>query len=96
MKRFLKLLKLFLIILLTNQLVILLCNSKIEKGNWKNTRSKRFNEHDFLNFSTLNLNWSFISEKNKQTGIIHFYTGKKLLISNISLTEWYLYENKNF
>jgi hypothetical protein len=93
MKRFFKYIKFFILILFINQLIILTLNDSIRKGWWKSNSTNRFNEHDVLEFDS-NLNWNIIKEKGRKSGIVQLYIGKKLLISNLTLTEWYLYEHK--
>ena len=93
MKKTFKYIKILIFILLINQIIILISNNSIRKGWWKSNSENRFNEHDVLEFDS-NLNWNIITEKGKKTGIVQLYVGKKLLISNLILTEWYLYEHK--
>ncbi len=93
MKKFLKYTTFLILILLINQLIILTLNDSIRKGWWKSNSAKQFNEHDVLEFDS-NLNWNIISENGKKSGIVQMYIGKKILISNLNLTEWYLYEHK--
>ena len=93
MKRILKYVKFLILILVINQLIILTLNNSIRKGWWKSSSSNRFNEHDVLEFDS-NLKWNLITENGKKSGIVQLYIGKKLLISNLILTEWYLYEHK--
>ena len=93
MKKTFKYIKILIFILLINQIIILIFNNSIRKGWWKSNSENRFNEHDVLEFDS-NLNWNIITEKGKKTGIVQLYVGKKLLISNLTLTEWYLYEHK--
>ncbi|MDY7395247.1 hypothetical protein UMM65_08330 [Aureibaculum sp. 2210JD6-5] len=93
MKKLFKYLKVLVLIIVINQIIILISNDSIRNGWWKSNSENRFNEHDFLEFDS-NLNWNIITEKGKKSGIVQLYIGKKLLISNLTLTEWYLYENK--
>ena len=97
MKKIFKYIKLLILLIFINQLIILISNESIRKGWWKSNSENRFNDHDFLQFE-LNqyrkLKWNIIMEKGGKSGIIQLYIGKKLLISNLTLTEWYLYENK--
>ena len=97
MKKIFKYIKLLILLILINQIIILISNDSIRKGSWKSNSDNRFNEHDFFEFDSnpnRNLNWNIITEKGNKSGIIQLYIGKKLLISNLTLTEWYLYENK--
>lgn len=93
MKKLFKYIKFLILILFINQLIILTLNDSIRKGWWKSNSANRFNEHDVLEFDS-NLNWNIISENGKKSGIVQMYIGKKILISNLNLTEWYLYEHK--
>ncbi|WP_386104173.1 hypothetical protein [Tenacibaculum geojense] len=93
MKKILKYIKLLILLILINQTIILISNDSIRKGWWKSNSVNRFNDHDFLELDS-NLNWNIITEKGKKSGIVHLYVGEKLLISNLTLTEWYFYENK--
>ncbi len=93
MKRVFKYIKYISLVVLINQFIILTLNDSIRKGWWKSNSSNRFNEHDVLEFDK-NLNWNIITENGKKSGIVQLYVGKKLLISNLPLTEWYLYEHK--
>ena len=93
MKKMFKYIKLLFLILVVNQIIILTLNDSIRKGWWKSISSNRFNEHDVLEFDS-NLKWNLITENGKKIGIVQLYVGKKLLISNLTLTEWYLYEHK--
>ena len=88
-----KYIKFLFLILIVNQIIILTLNDSIRKGWWKSNSSYRFNEHDVLEFDS-NLKWNLITENGKKSGIVQLYIGKKLLISNLTLTEWYLYEHK--
>ncbi len=75
--------------------MILTFNNSIKDGIWKSVSEKRLNEHDFWECNdSINLKWNVISEKNSKIGIVQMYIGKKILISNLTLTEWYLYQNK--
>ena len=80
-------------LILINQIIILIFNDSIRKGWWKTNSENRLNDHDVLQFDA-NLKWNIISENGKSCGILQMYIGKKLLISNMTLTEWYLYEHK--
>ena len=93
MKRVFKYIKYIFLVVLINQLIILTLNDSIRNGWWKSNSSNRFNEHDVLEFDK-NLNWNIITENGKKSGFVQLYVGKKLLISNLTLTEWYLYEHK--
>lgn len=93
MKKVFKYIKYLFLIVLINQLLIMTLNDSIRKGWWKSNSSNRFNEHDVLEFNS-NLKWNLITENGNKSGIVQLYVGKKLLISNLTLTEWYLYENK--
>ena len=93
MKRVFKYIKYIFLVVLINQFIILTLNDSIRKGWWKSNSSNRFNEHDVSEFDK-NLNWNIITENGKKSGIVQLYVGKKLLISNLTLTEWYLYEHK--
>ena len=93
MKKILKYIKLLILLILINQTITLISNDSIRKGWWKSNSDNRFNDYDFLELDS-NLNWNIITEKGKNNGIIQLYIGKKLLISNLTLTEWYFYENK--
>jgi len=93
MKKILKYLKILILLVLINQLIILTLNDSIRTGWWKSISMSRFNEHDVLEFDS-NLNWNIITENGKKRGIVQLYIGEKLLISNITLTEWYLYQHK--
>lgn len=93
MKRVFKYIKYIFLVVLINQLIILTLNDSIRNGWWKSNSSNRFNEHDVLEFDK-NLNWNIITANGKKSGIVQLYVGKKLLISNLTLTEWYLYEHK--
>ncbi|PNW27020.1 hypothetical protein [Formosa algae] len=73
--------------------MILTLNDSIRKGWWKSNSSNPFNEHDVLELDS-NLKRNLITENGKKSGIVQLYVGKKLLISNLTLTEWYLYEHK--
>ena len=93
MKRIFKYLKILILLILINQIIILTFNNSIRRGWWKSNSKNRFNEHDVWELDS-NLKWNIITEKGKKSGIVQLYFGKKLLISNLTLTEWYLYENK--
>ena len=93
MKKIFKYLKFLILIIFINQIIILISNDSIRKGWWKVNGKNRLNEHDVLEFNS-NLNWNIIKENGNKTGIIQLYIGKKLLISNLNLTEWYWYEHK--
>jgi len=93
MKKLFKYIKFLILLVLINQIIILICNDSIRKGWWKINSENRLNEHDVLEFDT-NLNWNVISEKGEKIGIVQLYVGKKILISNLTLSEWYWYENK--
>jgi len=93
MKRIFRYIKILIILILINQIIILISNNSIRKGWWKSNSENRLNDHDVLEFDQ-NLNWNIITENGKKNGIVQFYVGKKLLISNLTLTEWYLYEHK--
>tara|TARA_R110002074_G_scaffold402205_2_gene604632 strand:- start:1236 stop:1517 length:282 start_codon:yes stop_codon:yes gene_type:complete len=93
MRKLFKFLKIVFIIILINQIFILFSNNSIRQGWWKSNSENRFNEHDVLEFDS-NLKWNLITENGKKSGIVQLYIGKKLLISNLTLTEWYLYEHK--
>jgi hypothetical protein len=84
--------KILLVIIVVNQIVIFTLRNSIQNGKWKSNSDSRFSEHDFLDG-----NFYFkgnIIVGGRQKGLIQLYIGKKLLISNFTLTEWYLYENK--
>lgn len=93
MKKVFKYIKISILLLVINQVIILTFNNSIRQGWWKSNSDKRFNEHDVLEFDS-NLNWNLIAENGKKSGLVQIYIGKKLLISNLTLTEWYLYEHK--
>ena len=93
MKKIFKYSKLLILLILINQIIILISNDSIRKGWWKSNSENRLNEHDVLVFDS-NLNWNIITENGNKSGIVQLYVGKKLLISNLTLTEWYLYEHK--
>jgi hypothetical protein len=93
MKKIFKYIKVLILLILVNQLFILISNNSIREGWWKSNSENRFNEHDVLQFDS-NLNWNIITGNGKESGIIQLYLGKKILISNLNLTEWYWYENK--
>ena len=93
MKKILKLIKILILLILVNQIIILISNDSIRKGWWKSNSENRLNDRDVLEFDS-NLNWNIITENKKKIGIIQLYVGKKLLISNLKLTEWYIYEHK--
>lgn len=92
-KKFFKFLKILILLILINQVVILLLNDSIREGWWKINSANRFNDHDFLKFDK-NLKWNLIEEDGEISGIVQFYIGKKLVMSNLTLTEWYVYEHK--
>jgi len=63
----------------------------------KSISGNQLNGIDFIEFdstSNLKLNRNIISKNGKSIGIVQMYIGKKILISNLTLTEWYLYQNK--
>tara|TARA_R100001369_G_scaffold73411_4_gene101971 strand:- start:1468 stop:1749 length:282 start_codon:yes stop_codon:yes gene_type:complete len=93
MKKIFKYIKILILLVLINQIIILIYNDSIRKGWWKSNSENRFNEHDVLEFDA-NLSWNVISENGKKSGIVQMFIGKKLLISNMTMTEWYLYEHK--
>ena len=93
MKKIYKVIKVLILLILINQIIILISNGSIRKGWWKSNSENRLNEHDVLEFDS-NLKWNIITENGKKSGIVQLYIGKKLLISNLTLTEWYLYEHK--
>ena len=93
MRKLFKFLKIVFIIILINQTFILFSNDSIRQGWWKSNSENRFNEHDVLEFDS-NLKWNVITENGNKIGIVQLFVGKKLLISNLTLTEWYWYENK--
>ncbi|WP_442844599.1 hypothetical protein [Leeuwenhoekiella sp. H156] len=93
MKKIFKYIKLLILLILINQLIILISNDSIRKGWWKSNSENRLNDHDVIEFDS-NLKWNIITEGGNKIGIIQFYIGKKLLISNMTLTKWCLYENK--
>jgi hypothetical protein len=93
MKKIFRYLKFLILLIFINQIIILISNDSIRKGWWKVNGINRLSEHDFLEFDS-NLNWNIITENGNKTGIIQLYIGKKLLISNLTLTEWYWYEHK--
>lgn len=65
----------------------------MRKGWWKSNSENQLNKQEVLILDT-NLKRNIISEKGKKLGIVQLYIGKKILISNITLTEWYWYEHK--
>lgn len=93
MKKIYKVIKILILLFLINQIIILISDDSIRKGWWKSNSENRLNEHDLLEFDS-NLKWNIITENGKRSGIVQLYIGKKLLISNLTLTEWYLYEHK--
>ena len=84
--------KILLVIIVVNQILIFTSRNSIQNGNWKSNSDSRFGEHDFLD-GNFYLKGNIIIG-GRQKGLIQLYIGKKLLISNFTLTEWYLYENK--
>lgn len=93
MKKIFKYIKLLILLILINQIIILISNESIRKGWWKSNSENRLNDHDVLEFDS-NLKWNIITENGNKSGIIQLYIGKKLLISNLTLTEWYWFEHK--
>jgi hypothetical protein len=93
MRKTFKFLKILILLVFLNQFITLISNDSIRKGWWKANGINRLNEHDVLEFDS-NLKWNIITGNEKKSGIIQLYLGKKLLISNLTLTEWYWYENK--
>lgn len=97
MKKIFKYIKLLILLILINQFIILISNDSIRNGSLKSNSENQLNGIDFIEFNSnqnLNLNWNIISKKGKCIGIVQLYIGKKILISNLTLTEWYLYEKK--
>jgi hypothetical protein len=95
MKKIFKYIKLLILLILINQFIILISNDSLRNGMLKSNSDKQLNGIDFIEFNTnLELNWNFISQNGKKIGIIQLYIGSKVLISNLTMTEWYLYENK--
>ena len=93
MKKILKLLKILILILSLNQIIILTYNNSLRKGHWKSISKKQLVGIDFLELDN-NLRWNTISKDGEIIGIVQFYTGNKMLVSNLTLTEWYLYQHK--
>jgi hypothetical protein len=93
MKKIFKHIKLLILLILINQIIILVSNESIRKGWWKSNSKNRLNEHDVMIFDS-NLKWNIITENDKKIRIVQLFIGKKLLISNLTLTKWYWYEHK--
>lgn len=94
MKKIIKYIKILILLLVLNQVIILIFSSFIREGWWKTNSTNRFNEHDALKFTTSNLKWNLIEENGEICGIVQLYIGKKLVISNLTMTKWYVYEHK--
>ena len=93
MKKTIKYAKLLIFLIVINKIIILVSNESMRKGWWKSNSENRLNEHDVLIFDS-NIKWNIITENGKKIGIMQLFIGKKLLISNLTLTEWYWYEHK--
>jgi len=94
MKRLLKYLVYLILLILLNQIYILSSTDQIKQGWWKKSNmNTNFNGLDILELDS-NLNWNIISNNRNNTGIIHFYGWDKLLITNLSLTQWHWYDHK--
>lgn len=93
MKKLFKYFKFLILLILINQFVILTLNDTIRKGFWKVSGVNRLDGNDVLELNS-NLHWNLISVSSEKTAIVQLYLGKKLLISNLTLTDWYWYENK--
>ena len=93
MKKIFKHIKLLILLILINQVIIIVSIESMRKGWWKSISENRLNEHDVLIFDS-NLKWNIITENDNKIGIVQLLMGKKLLISNLTLTEWYWYEHK--
>lgn len=78
-------------LVLINQVFVLIAQDSIREGWWKSNSELRLTDQDVLEFDS-NLKWNVITQGGRKVGIIQLYMGKKILISNTNLTEWYLYE----
>ena len=94
MKKIIKYIKILILLLVLNQVIILIFSSFIREGWWKTNSTNRFNEYEALKFTTSNLKWNLIEENEEICGVVQLYIGKKLVISNLTMTEWYVYEHK--
>lgn len=94
MKKWLKYFFILIGIFLLNQLYILSKNNSLKGGFLKSNSENKLHNQDIIELDKDNLYGNIILIDRKKAGIIQFYIGSKVIISNLTLTEWYLYEEK--